>query len=83
MTACRIDKHLGARIATARDEQHVGLADLASALEITDQELLAREQGLVRIRASELARLAFHLDLPIRWFYEGLPGQALFDERTR
>ena len=83
MTACRIDKHLGARIANARTEQQIGLADLAAVLDITDQEFLALEQGLVRIRAGELARLACHLDRSISWFYDGLPGQAVFDRRRQ
>jgi len=83
VTACRIDKHLGARIASARTAQQLGLPDLAAMLDITDQEALALEQGRIRIRASELARLAVHLDRSISWFYDGLPGQEVFDRDTR
>ena len=83
MTACKIDKHLGARIGVAREESGVERLDLAAAMGVSDHDLSAIEFGQVRIRASLLARAAVRLNRPIRWFYEGLPGQAVFDRGSK
>lgn len=83
MTACKIDKHLGARITLAREENGVELDQLALAMGVSNQELSEIEDGRVRVRASILARSAVNLNRSIGWFYDGLPGQAVFDRGSK
>lgn len=83
MAACKIDKHLGARISMAREENGVQLKKLACAMGVTDRELSAIEQGQMRVSAVVLARAAINLDRTIGWFYEGLPGQLVFEQGSK
>lgn len=83
MTACKIDKHLGARITLAREENGIELVELASAMGVSSRELAEIEDGRIRVRASILARSAVNLNRSIGWFYDGLPGQALFDRGSK
>ena len=83
MAACKIDKHLGARITLAREENGLELDHLALAMGVSSQEMSEIEDGLVRVRASILARSAVNLNRSIGWFYDGLPGQAVFDRGSK
>lgn len=75
----RIDKHLGARVADARRSSGVSQALAAEAIEKSVQEYTLLENGEVRIRAVDLARMSRLFERPVSWFYQGLPGQAVFE----
>ena len=75
-----IDQHLGARLAEARQSRGLSEAAAASAIKASGDEYAAIERGEVRIRAIFLARLGRLFDQPISWFYQGLPGQAVFEK---
>ena len=75
----KIDQHLGARLALAREERGVTPEDLAKRIEIAVQRLVAFEHGAVRIPSIYVARLARALDVTPRWLFDGLPGQDAFD----
>ena len=67
----------------AREENGIELDQLASAMGVSSLELSEIEDGLVRVRASILARSAVNLNRSIGWFYDGLPGQAVFDRGSK
>lgn len=52
---------------------------LARELGLGAGEIEIMESGEVRIPSIQLARLARILDLPLSWFFAGLPGQDVFD----
>lgn len=79
MAACRIDKHLASRIKSLRQETGLSPADMAAEMSLSELDYVAIENGKVRIGALDMARIAQTLRRPVRWFYEGLPGQAVFD----
>jgi len=79
MRTDKVDTHLGKRITVARLAAGLSLSQLAGALEISELELDQIEQGQVRIRALQIARLSRRLGQSIGWFYHGLPGQAAFE----
>ncbi|NQY98257.1 MAG: helix-turn-helix transcriptional regulator [Henriciella sp.] len=57
---------------------------LAQLIEIEPTALAAIESGETRVASLVVARVARTLDLPLSWFFEGLPGQEVFDApRTR
>ena len=71
--------HLGQRIAEARrnlDLSHETLADLT---EIEAGKIKAMESGTLRVSSIALARVARSMDVPLSWFFDGLPGQEVFD----
>lgn len=73
-----IDKHLGERIALARQGSQAELDWLAAQIETCPETLSAFEAGERRIRALYIARCAKALNRPLKWFFEGLPGQDVF-----
>ena len=79
MRSDQVDAHLGGRIATARRDAGLDLAELAKAINVSQAELISMEQGQVRIRAIDIARMSRQLGQSIGWFYDGLPGQTPFD----
>ena len=76
-----IDKHLGERIALARRDSHTELDWLAAQIETCPETLRAFEIGERRIPALYLARCAKALNRPLKWFFEGLPGQDVFSTK--
>ena len=74
-----IDKHLGERIAQARLESDRELARLAEQIETCAETLIGFESGEQRIPALYVARCAKALNKPLKWFFEGLPGQDVFE----
>lgn len=52
---------------------------LAREINLQSDEIEAMEAGEVRIASLQLARIARVLDLPLSWFFAGLPGQEVFD----
>ncbi len=76
---CRIDQHLGARIAEAREQSGLSVDALAQRVDITAQLLTQYETGSERIPALAVAQMARALNVSPGWFYRGLPGQDAFD----
>ena len=74
-----IDKHLGLRISQARQESAIELAWLAEQIESDTEALIGFESGERRIPALYVARCAKALNKPLKWFFEGLPGQGVFE----
>jgi DNA-binding XRE family transcriptional regulator len=74
-----IDKHLGQRIAQARQEASAESAWLAREIETSTQTLSEFETGERRIPALYVARCAKALKKPLKWFFGGLPGQDVFE----
>lgn len=77
-----IDQHLGARLAEARRSSGISLDAAAAAISKSGSEYTAIECGEIRIPAIALARLARLFGKPVSWFYQGLPGQGVFNKAT-
>lgn len=74
-----IDRHLACRIARAIDEAGLTPEIAAEKLGLRIEDYLAVEQARVRIGAFMIARVASVTRKPVGWFFEGLPGQQIFD----
>ncbi|MEO1358817.1 MAG: hypothetical protein AAFU81_00610 [Pseudomonadota bacterium] len=74
-----IDQHLGARIAAARHALGRSEAEVAEAIEVSVVDYKSMEAGTIRIKAICMSRLSTELKQPLKWFYQGLPGQDAFD----
>ena len=77
-----IDQHLSQRIVEARQSSGLSAAAAAEAIEKSGSEYAAIERGEVRIRAIILARLGRLFGRSVSWFYQGLPGQEVFEKTT-
>lgn len=69
-----VNRHLGARIRMRRKALSLTLKDLAHAVDMSHQQILKYEQGGSRISAPVLCQLCEALDVPVEWFFEGLPS---------
>lgn len=78
-----IDKHLGMRIAQARSDSGVSPDAVAAALEVSVADYDALERGEQRVSAFVLANVSRLFGRSISWFYEGLPGQAVFNRGAK
>ncbi len=63
----------------ARTQRDQSLDALAALLNIDSSTLTKIEDGQVRIASVLLARVSRSLDIPLRWFFDGLPGQDVFE----
>ena len=79
MSGSDIDRHLGRTIRAGRNQAAQSVEALARQLEVATSQIEAMEAGHVRIASLQLARIARALDLPLSWFFDGLPGQDVFD----
>lgn len=68
-----IDAHIGSRVRLRRMTVSVSQESLGEALGVTFQQIQKYEKGLNRIGAGRLYRIARILDVPVAYFYEGLP----------
>jgi len=75
-----IDRHLAARIVRGFDEAGFTADCAAERLDIRREDYLAIEQGKRRIDAFLIAKVSSLIGKPVRWFYEGLPGQHIFKD---
>jgi transcriptional regulator with XRE-family HTH domain len=67
------DKHVGNRIRTRRLMLNMSQATLASTIGVTFQQVQKYEKGSNRVSASRLLQIASALQVPIDFFFEGLP----------
>ena len=68
-----IDKHVGSRVRMRRLMLGMSQGKLAGGLGLTFQQVQKYEKGANRIGASRLQHLANILQVPIPFFFEGLP----------
>ena len=68
-----IDKHVGQRLRDRRRVLHLSQQDIAHILGISYQQVQKYECGLNRISAGRLYMLGHIMNVPVSFFYEGLP----------
>jgi len=83
VSGSKIDRHLGRRILEARSHRDQSLDALAQMIDVDPAVLNAMETGQSRIASLLLARVSRALDFPLGWFFEGLPGQDVFETPSR
>ena len=71
-----IDEHVGARVRARRKMLGMNQSALAEKLNVTFQMVQRYEYGLCRISASTLHLIATVMDVPITYFYDGLPSPS-------
>jgi len=79
VSGSEIDRHLGRKILEARKQRGQSQDSLAKMIDVDPAKLNAVESGDERVASLLLARIARALDLPLSWFFDGLPGQEVFD----
>lgn len=76
-----IDIHVGGRVKQQRRMRGMSQTDLAEALSLSFQQVQKYEHATNRISASKLYEIATILDVPVSWFFRGLPAKAA-DQRA-
>jgi transcriptional regulator with XRE-family HTH domain len=67
------DAHVGKRVRMRRMMLDLSQTDLADGLGVTFQQVQKYEKGTNRISASRLQRISQILQVPVEFFFEGLP----------
>src|SRR5690348_14642450 len=68
-----IDKHVGSRVRMRRMMLSMSQEKLGDALDLTFQQVQKYEKGTNRIGASRLQQISHILQVPVSFFFEGLP----------
>jgi transcriptional regulator with XRE-family HTH domain len=68
-----IDLHVGALVRKRRKDLGISQSDLANSVDLTFQQIQKYERGTNRISASKLHSIAEYLNVPVAYFFEGLP----------
>ena len=71
-----VDIRVGARIRVRRKLRGMSQTQLAGALGLTFQQVQKYERGSNRVSASKLYEIARTLEVPIAYFFQGLPNPA-------
>lgn len=71
-----VDVHVGARLRLRRTLLGMSQEKLGEAVNLTFQQIQKYERGTNRMGASRLYQISRVLDVPITFFYEGLPEDA-------
>ena len=74
-----IDRHVGQRIRARRKERGLSQNRLAEAIGVTFQQVQKYERGANRVVASRLFDLAAALNVPVDYFFDDAPTDALDD----
>ena len=74
MRATPVDKHVGNRVRQRRMMVGMSQTKLADALGLSFQQVQKYEKGTDRISASKLQQSADFLQVPVKFFFEGVPG---------
>jgi transcriptional regulator with XRE-family HTH domain len=69
------DKHVGTRLRMRRLMLNKSQSDIAKALGLTFQQVQKYEKGSNRVSASRLQALSAILQVPMSFFFEGLPQE--------
>src|SRR5204863_9862375 len=75
-----IDKHVGSRVRMRRMMLSMSQEKLGDALGLTFQQVQKYEKGTNRIGASRLQQISLILQVPVAFFFEGVPGPSRFGE---
>jgi transcriptional regulator with XRE-family HTH domain len=70
-----IDRHIGLRMQTRREERGVSAIALANALGLSASDLAAIEVGAARIEPSALIKAGQCLGVGVNYFFEGAPDE--------
>ena len=70
------DHHVGARVRMRRLMLDLSQTDLADAIGVSFQQVQKYEKGANRISASRLQQIANVVQVPIPFFFEGLPNHS-------
>lgn len=76
VTAHRVDQHVGRRLRERRWLMGLTLEAVAAPLGIKAQQIQKYETATNRISASRLWELAELLEVPVAYFFEGLPARS-------
>src|SRR5690349_22462530 len=71
-----IDKHVGSRVRMRRMMLSMSQEKLGDALGLTFQQVQKYEKGTNRIGASRLQQISTILQVPVAFFFEGVPEVA-------
>jgi transcriptional regulator with XRE-family HTH domain len=71
-----IDKHVGSRVRMRRLMLHMSQTEIADALGLTFQQVQKYEKGTNRVSASRLQHMCQILQVPVTFFFEGLPASS-------
>jgi transcriptional regulator with XRE-family HTH domain len=78
-----VDSYVGALIKRLRKQRGVSQEALGEALGVTFQQIQKYENGINRVAAGRLQRIAKALDVPIEYFFEGSPENAAGHDEGR
>ena len=76
------DRHVGMRIRERRIMLGLSQQQLAAMIGVTYQQAHKYERGLNRISAGRLFDIASVLNVPISWFFEGIPADGVVAEMS-
>jgi transcriptional regulator with XRE-family HTH domain len=71
-----IDVHVGSRLRARRTLTGMSQTTLAEALGLTFQQVQKYESGSNRVSSSRLFDLCRILDVPVKYFFEEMPGET-------
>lgn len=74
-----VDAHVGTRMRMRRMMISVSQEKLGEALGVSFQQIQKYEKGTNRIGAGRLQDIATHLEVPISYFYDDMPGSERTD----
>ena len=77
------DTNVGARVRMRRLMLNMSQTDLANAVGVTFQQVQKYEKGTNRISASRLQQMSRVLQVPIAFFFEGLPSDSSRSKEKR
>jgi transcriptional regulator with XRE-family HTH domain len=80
-SATVVDEHVGGRLRKRRLARGLSQDALARILGVSFQQLHKYETGENRLSVSRLYQLCLVLDVPLEWFFEGLPGKPSLGEQ--
>jgi transcriptional regulator with XRE-family HTH domain len=80
-SATVVDEHVGGRLRKRRLARGLSQDALARILGVSFQQLHKYETGENRLSVSRLYQLCLVLDVPLEWFFEGLPGKPSVGEQ--
>lgn len=76
------DRHVGSRVRMRRLMLAMTQEKLAGAIGLTFQQVQKYEKGANRIGASRLQQIAQVLQVPVSFFFEGVPASAMEPRST-
>jgi transcriptional regulator with XRE-family HTH domain len=71
-----VDTHVGSRVRMRRKMLAMSQQKLAKALGLTFQQVQKYEKGMNRIGGSRLQQMSHILQVPVGFFFEGVPGAS-------